>query len=67
MPPILLVSGRLGFEIAQKAALAGVRILCAVSAPTSLAVSLAEETGMTLVGFLRGNRFNVYSRPERVG
>lgn len=67
MPPILLVSGRLGFEIAQKGALAGVRIICAVSAPTSLAVSLAEETGMTLVGFLRGDRFNVYSRPERVG
>lgn len=67
VPPILLVSGRLGFEIAQKAALAGVRIVCAVSAPTSLAVSLAEETGMTLVGFLRGDRFNVYCHPERVG
>ncbi len=67
VPPILLVSGRLGFEIAQKAALAGVRIVCAVSAPTSLAVQLAEETGMTLVGFLRGDRFNVYSRPDRVG
>jgi len=65
-PPILLVSGRLGFEIAQKAALAGVRILCSVSAPTSLAVELAEETGMTVVGFLRGERFNVYCRPERV-
>jgi FdhD protein len=67
VPPILLVSGRLGFEIAQKAALAGVRIVCAVSAPTSLAVGLAEETGMTVVGFLRGDRFNVYSRPDRVG
>jgi FdhD protein len=66
VPPILLVSGRLGFEIAQKAALAGVRIVCAVSAPTSLAVSLAEETEMTLVGFLRGDRFNVYARPERI-
>jgi FdhD protein len=66
-PPILLVSGRLGFEIAQKAVLAGVRIVCAVSAPTSLAVELAEETGMTLVGFLRGERFNVYAHPERVG
>jgi FdhD protein len=54
VPPVLLVSGRLGFEIAQKAALAGVRIVCAVSAPTSLAVSLAEETGMTLVGFSGG-------------
>jgi FdhD protein len=66
-PPILLVSGRLGFEIAQKAALAGVRIVCSVSAPTSLAVELSEETGMTVVGFLRGERFNVYCHPGRVG
>jgi len=67
IPPILLVSGRLGFEIAQKAALAGVRIVCSVSAPTSLAVELAEETGMTVVGFLRGETFNVYCHPGRVG
>ena len=65
-PPILLVSGRLGFEIAQKAALAGVTIVAAVSAPTSLAVDLAEETGLTLVGFLRGERFNVYTHPGRI-
>jgi len=65
-PPVLLVSGRLGFEIAQKAALAGVRIVAAVSAPTSLAVDLAEETGVTLVGFLRGERFNVYTHPARI-
>lgn len=65
-PPILLVSGRLGFEIAQKAALAGVTIVAAVSAPTSLAVDLAEETGLTLIGFLRGERFNVYTHPERI-
>jgi len=66
VPPILLVSGRLGFEIAQKAALAGIRIVCSVSAPTSLAVELAEETGMTVVGFLRGERFTVYTHPARV-
>jgi FdhD protein len=65
-PPILLVSGRLGFEIAQKAALAGARIVAAVSAPTSLAVELAEEAGLTVVGFLRGTRFNVYAHPERI-
>ena len=66
-PPILLVSGRLGFEIAQKAALAGAKIVAAVSAPTSLAVELAEEAGLTVVGFLRGERFNVYAHPERIG
>ena len=65
-PPILVVSGRLGFEIAQKAARAGVELVAAVSAPTSLAVDLAEETGLTLVGFLRGERFNVYTHPERI-
>jgi FdhD protein len=62
----LMVSGRLSFEIVQKAAAAGIPILCAVSAPSSLAVELAEETGMTVVGFLREPRFNVYTRPERI-
>ena len=66
VPPVLLVSGRLGFEIAQKAALAGIRIVAAVSAPTSLAVDLADESGITLVGFLRGDTYNVYTHPERL-
>jgi FdhD protein len=63
---VLMASGRLSFEIVQKTAAAGVPILCAVSAPSSLAVDLAEELGMTLVGFLRESNFNIYSHPERV-
>ncbi|HJU27843.1 MAG TPA: formate dehydrogenase accessory sulfurtransferase FdhD [Candidatus Binataceae bacterium] len=63
---IMLVSGRLSFEIVQKAAAAGVPILCAVSAPSSLAVELAEEVGMTLVGFLRASNFNIYTGQERI-
>ena len=66
VPPVLLVSGRLGFEIAQKAALAGIRIVAAISAPTSLAVDLADEEGITLIGFLRGETYNVYTHPERI-
>ena len=62
----MMVSGRLSFEIVQKAAAAGVPILAAVSAPSSLAVELAEEVGMTLVGFVRDAGFNIYTRPERV-
>lgn len=63
---VLLVSGRAGFEIAQKAVVAGVPIVCAVSAPSSLAVDLAREFGMTLVGFLRGRRCIVYAGEHRV-
>lgn len=63
---IILVSGRSSFEILQKCLIAGVPIVCAVSAPSSLAVQLAQEFGITLIGFLRGQKFNVYSGFERI-
>jgi len=63
---VLLVSGRVSFEIVQKAAMAGLPILAAVSAPTDLAVTTAERLRMTLVGFLRGERFNIYTGRERI-
>lgn len=63
---IMMVSGRAGFEIVQKAAMAGVPIICAVSAPSSLAVDAADRFGITLVGFLRGDDFNIYAHPERI-
>jgi len=63
---IVLVSGRLSFELVQKAGAVGVPILCAVSAPSDLAVETADLLGMTLVGFLRGDRFNVYAGRQRI-
>jgi FdhD protein len=63
---IVLVSGRLGFELVQKLAVGGYPVVAAVSAPSSLAVEAAERFGITVVGFLRGADFNVYSRPDRL-
>ena len=63
---IVIVSGRAGFELVQKAAVSGVAIFAAVGAPSSLSVQLAEQSDMTLVGFLKSNGFNVYANPQRV-
>lgn len=69
LPPtgtVLMVSGRASFELVQKAVLAGIPILAAVSAPSSLAVDLAERSGLTIVGFLRGASMNIYTHPHRI-
>jgi FdhD protein len=63
---VMLLSGRAGFELVQKAAVARVPIVCSVSAPSALAIDLAEEVGMTLVGFVRGGSANVYTHPQRI-
>jgi FdhD protein len=63
---LLVVSGRAGYEIVQKSVNAGIAVLAAVGAPSSLAVALSREFNQTLVGFLRGERFNVYSAPDRL-
>ncbi len=63
---ILAVSGRLGFELVQKAALAGIPVICAVGAPSSLAIDTARHLGITVIAFLRDDRFNIYTYPERI-
>ena len=63
---VLFVSGRCSFELAQKAVVAGIPLIAAVSAPSGLALTLADELGLTVVGFLRGDDMNIYTRPDRV-
>jgi FdhD protein len=63
---ILLLSGRISFELIQKAAMAGIPIVCGVGAPSSLAIETAEKLGITLIGFLKEKSMNIYAHPSRV-
>lgn len=65
--PVVCVSGRIGFELVQKAAVAGIGVLAGIGAPSSLAARLATESGLTLVGFLRADRFVIYAGGQRIG
>jgi FdhD protein len=67
MPPVLVLSGRIGFELVQKALVSGIGLVVAVGAPTSLAVALAQESGLGLVGFTRPDRCVVYAGDHRLG